>query len=120
MGNLKNRVRVNITLDTDLYEKLKAFSDQSMIPMSRLAERTIGNYLEGGYRLDSAYQVDSLINDFLRICGKEVERAWYRGMDSNADPDAAKDEIKEYWRDEKEDVLQMLRDVIEDYKEKPI
>lgn len=116
MGDLKNRVRVNITLDTELYEKLKAYSEQSMIPMSRLAERTISNYLEGEYRLDSAYQVDSLINDFLRICGKEVERAWYKGMECKADSDAAKDEIKDYWRDEEEDVLQMLRDVIEDYK----
>ena len=115
-GELKNRVRMNITLDTELYEKLKAFSDESMIPMSRLAERTISNYLEGGYKLDSTYQVESLLNDFLRICSDEVERAWYKGMEYKADPEDAKDEIRDYWNDEKEDVLQSLRDVIKDYR----
>ena len=111
-GDLKNRVRMGITLDKELYERLKAYSDQSMIPMSRLAERTIKNYLEDDFPI----HIEALFNDFLRICADEVERAWYRGMECEADPEDVKDEIKDFWSDEKEDVLQTLRDAIKDYR----
>lgn len=45
-GELKNRIRTNVTFDTELFKKLKAYSESSMIPMSRIVERATRQYIE--------------------------------------------------------------------------
>lgn len=43
---LKNRTRISNAIDTELYEKLKAYSDETDIPVSKLLDRAIKLLLE--------------------------------------------------------------------------
>lgn len=45
-GQLKNRVRIDVTVDKDLYKRLKEYSERSMIPMSRIVEKAVIDYLD--------------------------------------------------------------------------
>lgn len=47
MGELKNRERVNITLDIELAEKLRERSKETGVPVSRIIERSIEWTLNG-------------------------------------------------------------------------
>ncbi len=44
---LKNRVAISNAIDRKLYEELKAYSDKSGIPISKLLDKAISAYLEG-------------------------------------------------------------------------
>ena len=44
--------RVTFTFDVELIDKLKAMSEKTMIPQSRLAEQAIKEYLEEMERAD--------------------------------------------------------------------
>lgn len=46
MGELKNRRQVGVVMDNKVYERLKAYSEAMMIPMSRIIDRAITEYLE--------------------------------------------------------------------------
>ena len=46
MGELKNRVRVSFAMDKKVYERLKAYSDKMMIPMSRVMDKSVTEYLD--------------------------------------------------------------------------
>lgn len=43
---LKNRVRFSTTLDKDVEKKLKEYSKQSMIPISKLVDTAITRFIE--------------------------------------------------------------------------
>lgn len=43
---LKNRTRISNAIDTKLYEELKAYSDETDIPMSKLLDKSIKLLLE--------------------------------------------------------------------------
>ena len=45
MGELKNRERISTTISLDLLEKLRIYSEKSMIPMSKIIEAAIQEYL---------------------------------------------------------------------------
>lgn len=47
-GDLKNRVRVCTTLDKEVEKRLKEFSKETMIPISKLMDKAIINLLNGG------------------------------------------------------------------------
>lgn len=47
-NELKNRVRFSTTLDKSTHEKLKAYSDKTMIPISKLMDIAISNLVENG------------------------------------------------------------------------
>jgi len=47
MGDLKNRVRFSSTLPIELNQKLKECSEETMIPVSKILEKAITNYLNG-------------------------------------------------------------------------
>jgi len=44
--SLKNRVRISSTLPTVLAEKLKGYSDETMIPITKVIERAVDSFLE--------------------------------------------------------------------------
>lgn len=46
MGELKNRTRVSFAMDKKVYERLKAYADRMMIPMSRIIDRSVAEYLD--------------------------------------------------------------------------
>lgn len=46
-GELKNRIRFSTTLDKDVERKLKNYSNQTMIPISKIVDSAILNYLSG-------------------------------------------------------------------------
>lgn len=46
-GELKNKVRFSSTLPIELSKQLKEHSDKTMIPISRILEQAIRNYLDG-------------------------------------------------------------------------
>ena len=43
---LKNRIRFSTTLDKDVERKLKEYSKQSMIPISKLVDTAIARFIE--------------------------------------------------------------------------
>ena len=43
---LKNRTAISTAIDKELYQKLKAYSDDTGIPISKLLDRAISMYLE--------------------------------------------------------------------------
>lgn len=43
---LKNRVAISNAVDKKLYEELKAYSEESAIPISKLLDKAIKMYLE--------------------------------------------------------------------------
>ena len=43
---LKNRIRFSTTLDKDVERKLKEYSKQSMIPISKLVDTSIARFIE--------------------------------------------------------------------------
>lgn len=43
---LKNRVRFSTTLDKEVERKLKDYSRQTMIPISKIADSAISEYIE--------------------------------------------------------------------------
>lgn len=43
---LKNRIRFSTTLDKDVEKKLKEYSKQSMIPISKLVDTAIVRFIE--------------------------------------------------------------------------
>lgn len=45
-GNLKNRKPVGLALDNDVYKQLKQYSEETMIPMSKIVDKAITEYLE--------------------------------------------------------------------------
>lgn len=45
-GDLKKRKQVGVVMDIQIYERLKKYSDESMIPMSRIIDRAVVEYLE--------------------------------------------------------------------------
>lgn len=52
MGNpgLKNRVIPNSAVDKDLYEKLKALSKETEVPISKLLDKAIELLLNNSYK----------------------------------------------------------------------
>lgn len=46
-GELKNRIRFSTTLNKDVERKLKNYSNQTMIPISKIVDSAILNYLSG-------------------------------------------------------------------------
>lgn len=47
-GQLKNRVHFSTSIDKELDKRLKEFSKETMIPVSRLIDKAIINLLNGG------------------------------------------------------------------------
>ena len=47
-NELKNRVRFSTTLDKSAYEKLKRYSNETMIPISKLMDIAISKLVENG------------------------------------------------------------------------
>ena len=43
---LKNRIRFSTTLDKDIERKLKEYSKQSMIPISKLVDTAIARFID--------------------------------------------------------------------------
>ena len=43
---LKNRIAISNAVDKELYSKLKAYSDETSIPVSKLLDKAIAMYLE--------------------------------------------------------------------------
>ena len=43
---LKNRERIGTTLPTDLAKQLKDYSKESMVPVSKIIEKAVKDYLE--------------------------------------------------------------------------
>lgn len=43
---LKNRIAISNAIDKSLYEKLKKYSDDTGIPISRLLDKSISMFLE--------------------------------------------------------------------------
>lgn len=48
MDTLKNRIRFSTTLDKEVNEKLKEFSRQKMVPISKLMDIAIMRLIERG------------------------------------------------------------------------
>ena len=46
MGNLRNKVRFSTTLDKDINVKLKAYSDMTGIPISKIIGFALKEYLD--------------------------------------------------------------------------
>ena len=46
LGNLKNKVRFSSTIDKDINEKLKAYSEKTGIPISRIISFALKEYLD--------------------------------------------------------------------------
>ena len=46
MGNLRNKVRFSSTLDKDINEKLKEYSDMTGIPISKIIAFALKEYLD--------------------------------------------------------------------------
>lgn len=46
MSDLKNRVRFTSTLPTKMKQDLDSYSKKSMIPITRILEKVIGDYLK--------------------------------------------------------------------------
>ena len=44
--NLKNRTAISTAIDNELYAKLKAYSEETGIPLSKLFDKAIALYLE--------------------------------------------------------------------------
>lgn len=44
--NLKNRTAISTAIENELYAKLKAYSEETGIPLSKLFDRAIALYLE--------------------------------------------------------------------------
>lgn len=44
--NLKNRTAISTAIDKELYAKLKAHSEETGIPLSKLFDKAISMYLE--------------------------------------------------------------------------
>lgn len=44
--NLKNRTAISTAIDKELYAKLKAYSEETSIPLSKLFDKAIAMYLE--------------------------------------------------------------------------
>ena len=44
-GELKHRKQMGITMDKKVYERLKAYADNMMIPMSRIIDKAVTEYL---------------------------------------------------------------------------
>ena len=44
-GQLKNRVQVGIIMDNEIYKRLKNYSDDTMIPMSRIVDKAVEEYI---------------------------------------------------------------------------
>lgn len=51
-NQLKNRIRFSTTLDKELNDKLKAFSKNTMIPISKLIDIAIISLLKNGVNSD--------------------------------------------------------------------
>jgi len=47
MGELKNKVRFSSTLPIELSRRLKESSDKTLIPISKILEKAIADYLNG-------------------------------------------------------------------------
>lgn len=45
-GELKHRKQVGITMSKKTYERFKAYSEKMMIPMSRIVEKLVTEYLD--------------------------------------------------------------------------
>ena len=45
-GDLKNRIRVSTTFQPELYQKLKEYSDKTSIPISKIIEKAITQFLD--------------------------------------------------------------------------
>lgn len=43
---LKNRIAISTAIDKELYKKLKDYSNQTSIPISKLIDKSIAMYLE--------------------------------------------------------------------------
>lgn len=43
---LKNRVRFSTTLDIDIEKRLKEYSKQTLIPISKIVDKALAMYLE--------------------------------------------------------------------------
>lgn len=43
---LKNRIAISNAIDKELYLKLKAYSEETSIPMSKLLDKSISMFLE--------------------------------------------------------------------------
>jgi len=46
MNDLKNRERIGTSLPTELIKELKDYSEKTMIPLSRIIEASIVEYLK--------------------------------------------------------------------------
>ena len=46
MGNLRNKIRFSTTLDKDINVKLKAYSDMTGIPISKIIGFALQEYLD--------------------------------------------------------------------------
>lgn len=46
MGELKNKERIGTALPIELVKELKEYSKQSMIPISKIVEKAIEQYLK--------------------------------------------------------------------------
>lgn len=47
---LKNRIAISNAIDRELYEKLKKYSEETSIPMSKLLDKSIKMFLESAYK----------------------------------------------------------------------
>jgi predicted DNA-binding protein len=45
-GELKHRKQIGITMSKKTYERFKAYSEKMMIPMSRIVEKLVTEYLD--------------------------------------------------------------------------
>lgn len=43
---LKNRTAISTAIDNELYKRLKAYSEETSIPISKLIDKAIAMYLE--------------------------------------------------------------------------
>ena len=46
MGELKYRTRVTFVMNKEMYKRLKAYADRMMIPMSRIIDKSVEEYLD--------------------------------------------------------------------------
>ena len=46
MGNLRNKIRFSTTLDKDINEKMKAYSEKTGIPISKIIGFALQEYLD--------------------------------------------------------------------------
>ena len=44
--NLKNRTAITTAIENELYTRLKAYSEKTSIPISKLSDKAIAMYLE--------------------------------------------------------------------------